>query len=241
MKDIKGKIVCIIPARGGSKGIYKKNLLPLAGKPLIAWSIEQANSSKYLRNQVYVTSDSDEILNVAVEFGANKIVRPEGISGDFSTSESALLHALGKIHESMEEILLVVFLQATSPLREVKDIDNAIETAVQGRYDSLFSTTELHDFFIWSYGNEGKLESLNYDYRNRKRRQDVKKQYVENGSIYVFKPEILIRDGNRLGGEIGISVMDPWKVHEIDTMDNVELCEFYMRKKILKQGFAQNE
>jgi N-acylneuraminate cytidylyltransferase len=231
----KKNIVCIIPARGGSKGIPGKNILNIAGKPLIAWSIEQARSSKYLNGNVYVTSNCDEILDISLKHGANIIKRPEDISGDKATSESALVHALGEIGKIVKDIELVVFLQATSPLREDKDIDNAIETVIEKGYDSLFSAIELHDFFIWTYDNSNNLKSLNYDYRNRKRRQDVKEQYVENGSIYVFKPEILLRDGNRLGGKIGISVMEPWKVHEIDTMDNIELCEFYLRNKILKQ------
>ena len=232
---MENNMVCIIPARGGSKGIPMKNILVVADKPLIAWSVEQANASKYLKGRVYVTSDCDDILDIAAKYGANRIKRPEGISGDSSTSESALIHALGEIAKTVKNIDLVVFLQATSPLRETKDIDKAIEMVLEGGYDSLFSSTELHDFFIWTQEGEGNPESLNYDFRNRKRRQDVKKQYVENGSIYVFKPEILTREGNRLGGKIGISVMDSWKVHEIDTMDNVELCEFYLRNKILKQ------
>ncbi len=231
---MKKNIVCIIPARGGSKGIPRKNLLNLAGKPLIAWSIEQATASKYLQEMVYVTSDCDEILDVSAEYGANIIRRPVDISGDFSASESALVHALSEMGKTVKNIDLVVFLQATSPLRETKDIDNAIENVLDGGYDSLFSASELHDFFIWSYEGEGNPKSLNYDYRNRKRRQDVKKQYVENGSIYVLKPEILSKYGNRLGGRIGISIMDTWKVHEIDNMENVELCEFYLRNKILK-------
>ena len=213
----------------------------IAGKPLIVWSIEQANSSRYLNGSVYVTSDCDSILDISLKHGANIIKRPEDISGDKSTSESALVHTLGEIVKSVGDIRLVVFLQATSPLRETKDIDNAIEMVLEKGYDSLFSAIELHDFFIWSYDDENNIQSLNYDYRNRQRRQDVKKQYVENGSIYVFKPEILMREGNRLGGRIGISIMDPWKVHEIDTMDNVELCEFYLKKKILNKRIEQNE
>ena len=227
---------CIIPARGGSKGIPQKNIINIAGKPLVAWSIEQAIASKYLQNKVYVTSDSDEILEISGRFGAKTIKRPDEISRDSSTSESALIHAFNEIQRKEGVIDLIVFLQATSPLREATDIDNAIETLIDKNYDSLFSATELHDFFIWSNDEQGNLFSVNYDYRNRKRRQDIKVQYVENGSIYVFKPDILLRNNNRLGGRIGVSLMDSWKVHEVDNLENIELCEFYLANRILKKG-----
>lgn len=230
MKE-KLNIVCIIPARGGSKGIPKKNIIDVAGKPLIAWSIEQAQNSKYLRNHVYISSDCDEILEVAQKYGANIIKRPDDISGDKASSESALFHAIFEIEKNNNKVDLVVFLQATSPLRESKDIDNAIDELIEKEFDSLFSASELEDFFIWTYDADKNLTSLNYDFLNRKRRQDVSAQFVENGSIYVFKPKVLFDHNNRLGGKIGMSLMENWKMYEIDSLEDKALCEYYINSK----------
>jgi CMP-N,N'-diacetyllegionaminic acid synthase len=218
-------IKAIIPARGGSKGILKKNIVDFAGKPLLAWTIEQAKKASYI-DAVYVSSDDDEILEVAKEHGANPIKRPPEISGDKATSESCLLHAL----QHMNAPSAAVFLQATSPLREPQDIDHAIKKFNKEELDSLFSATPLEDFFIWRV-NKAHVMSYNYDYRERKRRQDISGQIVENGSFYIFKPSVLAEHNNRLGGKIGYSLMDSWKLHEIDNLDDLELCEYLFKKK----------
>ena len=226
-------IVAIIPARGGSKGIPKKNLLPVDGQPLIRWSINKAKGCDALNGNIYVTSDDQEILDAAKEFGATPILRPHEISGDKATSESALLHALEEIESQKGQVDAIVFLQPTSPLRESKDIENALDKFQNEKLDSLFSASKLEDFFIWTESNN-TLTSLNYDYKNRKRRQDVPSQYVENGSFYIVKPEILKSENNRLGGKIGLFLMDPWKITEIDSLEDKVLCEFYIKIKNLK-------
>ena len=225
---------CIIPARGGSKGIPKKNILPLCGNPLIGWSITQARHADELKNNTYVSSDSQEILEVAESFGAIPILRPDEISTDTASSESAILHALDAIEKRQGKLDALVFLQATSPLRKDNDISNAIEVFIQDQLDSLFSATPLEDFFIWKKGESG-YESLNYDYKNRKRRQEVEQQVVENGSVYIFKPELMRENNNRLGGKIGISLMDSWQVHEIDSAEDIALCEYYIQTKLLNR------
>jgi len=217
-------IICIIPARGGSKGIPKKNIIDFLGKPLLAWSIEDAKNSSLI-DEVYVSTDDKEIAKVAEQYGAKVIERPKEISGDFSPSEEALKHAIGEISkEHPPKIEYVVFLQATSPLRETSDIDNAIEKIIAEEADSLFSAADIGDFLIWRK-NGGKLESVNYDYKNRKRRQDFEEQFVENGSLYIFKPEILLRHNNRLGGKIVVSEMEFWKSFEIDDIEDLNFCQ----------------
>lgn len=222
------RIVSIILARGGSKGIPNKNIIEIAGKPLLAWTVEQSVKSKFV-TETYVSSDSPEILDIAVKYGAKTIVRPPELATDNSTSEEALIHALKVIGD----VDAVVFLQPTSPIREYSDIDNAINTFKEKELDSLFSASIIDDYCIWSETN-GVLNSINFDYRNRTRRQDKMPQYLENGSIYVFKPEILINSNNRLGGKIGIHIMDFWKSYEIDSIENIEICEYYLKTKILK-------
>lgn len=218
--------ICIIPARGGSKGIPNKNITNFLNKPLIYWTIDQAKNSKYLQN-IYVSSDSEEILDISKKYGAIPIKRPADIAGDTAKSEDALIHTYNTIKEKID---FIVFLQVSSPIRESKDIDNAIELFNTG-YDSVFSAIEIEDFLIWINKNN-KLISLNYNFKNRQRRQDCKKQYVENGSIYVFKPHILLSHGNRLGGNIGLSIMQNWKVYEIDKPEDIFFCELIYRNYI---------
>ena len=219
--------VAIIPARGGSKGIPRKNLVDVCGKPLIAWSILQAKNAHNV-DSVWVTSDDDEILAVAESFGARPIRRPAEISGDQASSESAWLHALEAIEEQGVAIDLVVAMQATSPIRESSDLDGGLRTLREQGYDSLLSVTEVEDFFTWRIGNEGSAESVSYDFRNRKRRQQIEKRYLENGSFYVFRPQQLRRENNRLGGRIGLFVMGRHKMFQIDNPEDIELCAAVM-------------
>lgn len=226
-------IVAIIPARAGSKGIKDKNIIEFCGRPLLAWSIQQAKNSKQV-NSVYVSTDGREIAEVAKKFGAEVIVRPYSISSDYATSESALLHALSEI-EKKEEIDAVVFLQATSPLRRQGDIDAAIEKFVRDGLDSLFSVAILDDYCIWEKKN-GQLSSLTYDYKNRGRRQEREPYYLENGSIYIFKPDVIKKYNNRLGGKIGMYEMPFSQSFEIDTSRDVYVCKIFMENMLQIKG-----
>ena len=132
-----GECVAIIPARGGSKGIPGKNTLLVAGKPLLAWSIEHALRSSKIHS-VWVTSDSLEILDIAENYGARTIIRPDNISGDKSTSEEAWIHAVNHIMLSVE-IELVICMQPTSPIRGRHDLDEAIDKYQKQKFDSLLS------------------------------------------------------------------------------------------------------
>ena len=237
------KTIVIIPARGGSKGIPNKNIIEFCGKPLMAWSIEQAINSKFVHD-VYVSSDSDDILDIAKQFGAKSVKRPDNLATDFCDSETALIHTIDNAVHNIEEVGLIVFLQATSPLRFTSDIDNAISTFVSNKYDSLFSCNILEDFLIdtntiWEKDESGQLNSLTYDYRDRKRRQDHRIQYLENGSIYLTKPDSLKTCNNRLNGTVGTYPMKfPWQAFEIDSFEGLEVCQWYMQNKILKDQFS---
>lgn len=215
------KIIAIIPARGGSRGIPKKNIRNFYGKPLIAWTILQAKRTPEI-DGVYVSSDSDEILQIADGYGAKRIKRPDTIAGDKATSESTIEHALKALKISPEVILM---LQPTSPLRKPDDLSKAIRQFHLEQWDSGFSGAILEDFLTWRRNNAGEYESINYDYHNRGRRQDRQPEYVENGSIYLFKPEILIKNGNRLGGKIGIYLMDFWQSFELDKPEDWDFLE----------------
>jgi N-acylneuraminate cytidylyltransferase len=225
-------VVAIILARGGSKGVPKKNIIDFCGKPLIAWTID--NCLKSGANSVWVSSDSDEILEISAEYGANKIKRPDDIAGDFATSESAWLHAINHIEQLEEKIDWVVAPQVTSPLREARDISKGITLAKENIHDSFFSCSVAEDLFFWQKNEGGNLDSVNYDWRNRKRRQDIPKQYIENGSFYIFKPQVLRNTNNRFGSNIGIVEMEFWKMFEIDSFDDLKMCSALMREFIIK-------
>jgi len=226
----KQNIVAIIPARGGSKGIPHKNIMNFCGKPLLHWSVNAGTESKYV-SKTYVSTDDKKISRIARESGAEIIMRPNKIATDISSSEDALIHAINTIEKKMP-VDIVVFLQATSPLREHGDIDSAIERFINTKVHSLFSASKLKDYFIWEKIND-KYTSVNYDYLNRKPRQEIKTQYLENGSIYIFTPELIKREHNRLGGNIGIYEMPDWKSYQIDDIDDIEICEYYFSRKIL--------
>ncbi len=224
--------VAIIPARGGSKGLKKKNIYSVAGKPLLAWTIQQALASTSI-DKVFVSTDSFIISGIAKEYGAEVIERPAKFSGDKASSESAISHALEVIELEYEmAVSTVVFLQATSPLRKPGDIDAAMEVFRREGADSLISVTKADDLTLWE-SREGKWTSVNFDYRNRGMRQDRPTQFIENGSIYIFTPETLATFDNRIGEKLSIYEMEFWQTWEIDTVEEIDLIEYYLFKKNL--------
>lgn len=227
------EILLVIPARGGSKRIPNKNIVQLGGKPLIAYSIEQAKSSK-LVNRVIVSTDDEAIKRVSENYGAEVVVRPKEISGDNANSESAIMHVLDYLKKKENyEPGVVVFLQCTSPIRQRNDIDNAIKLLMREKADSLFSACK-NDKLIWSLDKDSKNEprALNYDYKNRKREQDFPNQFRENGSIYIFKTQVIKNSKNRLDGKIVIYEMDFWSSFQIDSLEDLKLMEWIIKNKM---------
>ena len=224
----------IILARGGSKGIKNKNLINLCGKPLIEWTIQQCLNCKDIK-EVFVSSDSMEILDFSKSKGARTILRPEIISQDESTSEEAWQHSIEYISNKKGCLTeYIVAPQVTSPVRHSDDFSEALKKMKNEKLDSLLSVNEIKDFFIWKeQGNT--IISDNYDYRNRSRRQLISKKYHENGSFYIFKPKILKTYKNRLGGKIGYHLMEEYKSFQIDEIEDLKLCE------IIMNGYKFNE
>lgn len=228
----KKKVVAIIPARGGSKGIPKKNLILINNKPLLFWSIDFAFSSKLI-DEVYVSSDSNEILEYSVSLGAKAINRPNDISDDFASSEDAWIHAINEIKASGIDIDIVIGMQATSPIRETGDIDNAIVQFRKNDLDSLFSSALFGENFHWSFSEvEQKLKPVNYDSNNRLRRQEINPKYLETGSFYIFKPDKIKKYNNRLSGKIGHYLSTKRTMFQIDEIDDIEICEAIMKNRI---------
>lgn len=225
---ISPNIAAIIPARGGSKGIPRKNIRPIAGMPLIAHSILDCQDSQLVR-QVFVSTDDEEISTISQQYGAKIIHRPDELAGDNASSESALLHAVEEIEAADFVPDLIVFLQCTSPIRTGEDIDQAIGQLQSKNADSLLSVSPSHRF-LWQE-KAGEVMSINYDFKQRQRRQDLTPQYVENGSIYIFKPWVLKSLNNRLGGKIALFPMDEEAAWEIDSLLDWDILELLLNSK----------
>ncbi len=212
------KTVAIIPARGGSKGIPRKNVYPFNGKPLICWNIEAALQAE-LVDQVVVSTDDAEITEVARAAGATVIMRPDDISTDIASSEDALIHALKSLDAQPE---LTVFLQCTSPLTQGKDIDNCIQKLLDSNADSAFTATESHRF-LWK--NSGDSMGVNHDGAERKRRQDLEKEYAENGAVYAMRTAGFLQSRHRFFGKTVISEMPSTRTWEIDSLEDIHVAE----------------
>ena len=197
----------------------------MAGVPLIAHSILDCRESQRV-DRIFVSTDDDEIAQISEQYGATVVHRPAAIAGDHASSESALVHALGQIETTDFQPDLIVFLQCTSPIRTGADIDRAIHQLQASDSDSLLSVSPSHRF-LWQE-KAGEAVSINYDYRQRQRRQDLVPQYVENGSIYIFKPWVLKTLNNRLGGKISLFCMDEKAALEIDSLLDWKIVELFL-------------
>lgn len=226
------KITSIILARGGSKGIPKKNLINFCGKPLIYWTIKQCLDGGIDSNDVYVSSDDEDILSFAKSLDVNTIVRTPEVSQDISSSEESWIYSINELSKRGLNYDWIIAPQVTSPLRDSVDIKNAIGLIKSDTHDCFFSAVPSEDICVWN-NSKGYLDSANYDWKNRKRRQDNSRQYVENGSFYIFKPKNLLQHENRFHGNIGVIEMDQWKLFEIDSLVDLKICSLIMENFIL--------
>lgn len=215
-------VVAIIPARGGSKGVPRKNVRLVAGKPLLAWNIEAALGAKSV-DLVVVSTDDDEIAGVAERYGARVVRRPAEISGDTATSESALLHALGVLRDEGCNPDILVFMQCTSPLTASEDIDGCVDVLLKDGADSAFTAKEFF-YFVWKRLPDGSADGINHDKRFRPRRQDREPQYEENGAVYAMKTDGFLAARHRFFGKTVMSLMPESRCYEIDTEFDLDVA-----------------
>jgi CMP-N-acetylneuraminic acid synthetase len=201
-------ILAVIPARGGSKGVPRKNIRPLLGKPLLAWSIEAANQAR-LVDAVVVSTEDPEIARVAREYGAEVIDRPAELASDEADTLPVLQHVL-----ECRPAETLVLLQPTSPVREPGLIDRCIEQFQKANADSLATG------FICKYTEYGK---------NDLRRQDIEGFFYDDGNIYVMRAD-LVRNGDRYGRRIERVLLD--KAHNIDIDDDFD---FWLAGEVLRR------
>tara|TARA_B100001029_G_C15002193_1_gene418794 strand:+ start:459 stop:1178 length:720 start_codon:yes stop_codon:yes gene_type:complete len=228
---------CIILARGGSKGIKGKNLIKINKKPLLYWSIRSSLKSKYIKS-TWVSSDNKKILSYAKKYGAKAIIRPSGLSGDKSSSESGWLHAINEIEKKHKlKVDYIVGIQNTSPLRLRDDIDKAIKKYFKFNYDSMFSATLKHDiFFSWNLKSK-KIKS-NYNYFKRPLRQRMGEILLENGSFYIFNTKKFKKIKNRLFNKIGYFKQDLFSSFQLDNYQDYNLLNVLMKSKYIKRKYS---
>lgn len=226
------KILAVITARGGSKGIPRKNIKELAGKPLIAYTIEAAKGSKYLTRCI-VSTDDAEIAEIAKRCGGDvPFMRSAELAEDTSTSISVVRDLLATLKKQGEEYDYLMILQPTSPLRTAKDIDACIEKAVSTNADSVMSMMELDDFSLQ------KLKVIENDLikpfaedegSESSRRQDLEKVYKRNTAIYLTKTE-LIEKGDLFGITSRPYIMPAERSVDINRPVDFEMAEFFIKK-----------
>jgi YrbI family 3-deoxy-D-manno-octulosonate 8-phosphate phosphatase len=220
-------VLAMIPARGGSRGIPRKNVKLLCGKPLIAWTIEAAKAASSV-TRVVVSTDDEEIADVSSRFGAEVVRRPPEISGALASSESALLHVLDALREREGyEPETIAFLQCTSPLTMPEDIDGTVRLVAEEGLDSAVTMVPFH-YFLWREGAGGKMEGVNHVATRRLMRQDRETEYLEVGAVYAMRTEGLRTHQFRFFGRIGRYLLPAERAFEIDDPEDWPRAEMLL-------------
>ena len=223
------RILALIPARGGSKRLPRKNVLPLAGKPLIAWSIEAARGAKAI-DRVVVSTDDAGIADAAREHGAEVLDRPAALATDHAGTLDVILHALRTLDETFEH---VVVLQPTSPLRSAADIDNAIHLQLKRRADAVVSVCETDHPPEWcnTLPDDRSMAGFFRPGVRGTRSQDLPTSYRLNGAVYVYRVERLLAQENLEMDDNGYAyVMPRERSVDIDTAIDFDIAELFMRR-----------
>lgn len=222
-------MIAIVPARGGSKGLPGKNIKDLLGKPMIAYTIEEALKSKYI-TEVIISTDCTEIEKVALEYGAKSyFLRPEELASDTAKAIDNYIFTIDRLNNEFGyEIENFVVLQPTSPLRTVEDIDGAIELFNNKNADSVVSYTEEHHPIEWHkyITEDGKFENIFEE--KLLNRQEIKKSYFPNGAVFVFDYE-LIKQGKYYSDNSYAYIMPRFRSVDVDTIEDFKYIEFLMR------------
>ena len=225
---VKNRILAVIPARGGSKGIPHKNIIDLCGKPLIAYTIEAAVNSKYI-DYVMVSTDDEEIAEIARAFGAQvPFMRPAELASDTAKTIDAIIHCIKGLSDIGERFLDVVLLQPTEPLRTNYDIDAAIERYYESNRNSLVSVSEVDDHPILIRTIQDDILKPILNVSSTCRRQDMPKYYRVNGCIYI-NPIESINDSTSFNDNIIPYVMQKNHSVDIDELSDLALAEFYLK------------
>jgi CMP-N,N'-diacetyllegionaminic acid synthase len=228
------KILAIIPARGGSKGLPGKNIRPLLGKPLIAWTIEQAQNSKYI-DEIFLSTDSADIAKISEDFGVKTpFLRPKDLSSDLATSTDVVSHVI--THYETQELFFdfIILLEPTSPLRKENDIDCAIELLLKNESaDGIISLGEIHlehPMIVKKTNSIGKIVPYVKNLRRISQRQLADEAYFPYGVIYMIKTKIFKRKRSFYTNNIIPYFIERWQNYEVD-----DICDFYAVEAIFNK------
>ena len=222
--------IAFIPVRGGSKSIPLKNIKAFCGKPLVYWTILSLQNSINI-DRIFVATDCDKIKEIVNNFNFTKVEvydRDPKNAEDTSSTESVMLEFIYKNNFREDDLFFLV--QATSPLTQTEDFDEALKLFIKNKADSLLTCVRTKRFF-W----DGDANSINYDFKNRPRRQDFYGLFMENGAFYINSIGNIKRYKNRLSGKVSIYEMKEFTAIEIDEEDDWIIAEKMMYKYILSK------
>jgi CMP-N,N'-diacetyllegionaminic acid synthase len=222
-------LLALIPARGGSKGIPRKNIKSLAGKPLIGWTIDVAKQASCI-DRIVVTTENEEIAAVARELGAEvPFMRPTELATDETPGIAPVLHAL----KQLPDYEWVLLLQPTSPLRTHTDIEAIWQLCQSSAAPSAVSITEVskHPYWMYAEDDQGRLRPFISGRPDITRRQDLPAAYALNGALYLAKTEWLLQQGGFIGPETVGYVMPPERSADLDTEQDWRWVEFLIGQK----------
>lgn len=229
------KIIAIIPARGGSKGLPGKNIKQLLGKPLIAWTIEQSKASKYI-DTIFVSTDNEQIADVARTLGIDiPSLRPAHLAMDNSSSMDVILYTLHMFEEKGKHFDVVILLEPTSPLREVSDIDRSLEILISNKEaESIVSICKVeaqHPMFLVRLENKWLSPYLNINF-NVQRRQEIEDLYFFEGSLYAsYVNSLKLRKNFYHDKTLGY-IVPKWKSFEVDDMIDLVIIEAILNARM---------
>ncbi len=224
------RILAMIPARGGSKGVHRKNLACICGKPLIAWSIDEALKSRYI-DRLILSSEDAEIIQIASELGCDvPFVRPNSLAQDDTPMIEVVSHALSILGEGFSYLVL---LQPTSPLRNAQDIDTCIQHCLASNAKACISMTEASKspFWMYSVSETGYLVPFMDNDKQYTRRQDIPKAFIPNGAVYVSEIDFLRERSAFITDQTKAYIMPAERSFDIDSRLDMEICEFLLSKK----------
>lgn len=216
-------MLAIIPARGGSKGIPRKNVQSVGGVPLVVRTVRAASGARRVE-RVVVSTDDVEIAELARGAGAEVVWRPAELSGDTASSEAVLLHVLGQLEKSEGyRPKMMAFLQCTSPFTLPGDVDGVLELIGEGGFDSAFTAVRTHAF-LWRVRGDGTADGVNHEKIRRPRRQEREAEFVETGAVYGMEVKGFLEAKHRFFGRTGIYEVPRLRAMEIDEPEDLVLA-----------------
>jgi YrbI family 3-deoxy-D-manno-octulosonate 8-phosphate phosphatase len=228
--------IAVIPARGGSKGVSRKNLRVAGGLPLIAHTVRQAKLARTL-SRVIVSTDDQEIAAAAVRYGAEVIERPSELSGDSASSESAVMHALEALRRQGAVPDIVVLLQCTSPLMLAEDIDGTVEALERDGADSAVAVAPFFHF-LWKRDDRGAAVAINHEQASRPRRQEMDPQFIETGAVYAMRTAEFERARHRFFGKTVMHVTPAGRCLEVDDSAQLDIADALLRRRQRQEQIA---